>query len=108
MQLTKKITLSEKEIEVKELKVREIWDRIGAVKGDTDIKSEAEDLLQKCAGLSFEDLKDMYPSEVAELWAAIREVNEGFFVAAEKMNLGGLATQLIQAAARDLSGLLAG
>ena len=75
--------------------------------GDTDIKAEAEDLLKKCTGLTFEDLQDCYPSELKDLWAAIREVNEGFFAAAEAMNLGSLAKQLIQAAARDLSELLA-
>ena len=108
MQQTKKITLSDREVTVKELKVRDVWDRIGKVDGDTDIKAEAEDLLKKCTGLTFEDLQDCYPSELKDLWAAIREVNEGFFVAAEAMNLGSLATQLIQAAARDLSGVLSG
>ena len=108
MQRTKTITLTDREVEVKELKVKDIWDRFTKVDGATDIKAEAEDLLKKCTSLTLEDLRDFYPSELTELWTAVREVNEGFFVAAEAMNLGSLATQLIQAAARDLRKLLAG
>ena len=103
MQRTKKITLSEREIEVKELKVRDVWDRVAKVGTDTDIKAEAENLLKKCAGISLEDIQDLYPSEIQELWSAIREVNEGFFVAAEAMNLGEEARKIIRSAAMDLS-----
>jgi head-tail adaptor len=102
MQRTKTVKFSDREVEVKELKVRDIWDKIGKTDSQTDIKAEAEDLLKKCVGLVLEDLQDLYPSEVQELWAAIREVNEGFFVAAEAMNLGEQARNIIRSAAGDL------
>ena len=44
--------------------------------------------MTKSTGLSFDDLRSMYPSEIKSLWEVVREVNSAFFEAAEAMGLG--------------------
>lgn len=57
------------------------------------LTTAATELLPKCVSLSQDELLDLYPSELDEVWAAFEEVNQSFFV---KMRAAGVIDQLAQ------------
>lgn len=83
--------ISEKEIIIKELRVRDI---MSLVEGGQDLTSmtafisRGNIIVEQCIiGLTFDELQDLAPSELKELYDAFREVNETFFDLAKSLGL---------------------
>ena len=83
--------IGDKELVIKELRVRDI---MSLVDGATDLTSMASfiskgnTIVEQCViGLNFEELQDLAPSELKELYDAFREVNETFFDLAKGLGL---------------------
>lgn len=105
------VKIDKKEYTVKELTVREIISLLTENKLFDESDSDPGDDVEETAGSKFsrllgitgyirqmievsfdgldvEELVDMAPSEIAELFAAFKEVNSHFFVIAQTMELG--------------------
>jgi len=107
---TFKIEGYDQTFEIRELKVKEILDLFQ--KADTalaDLNSFRQvfinEILERCTNIKFEDLLEMSPSEVEEIWNQFREVNKAFFDLAHKMGLTELLEQIQKAIIKDLSQL---
>jgi len=106
-----KIEGHEKSVEVYELSVRQI---IGLMEdaslGDSSLPALkslfVDKLLPLGSNLSYEELVDMYPSEIKECWEKFREVNASFFDGLDTMGLTGLINTVKVAIIKDFSNLL--
>lgn len=113
MRKTKTIKIDDKEITVKELRVKHIlnfWDK--AWSGDlslTALKEILGDLLPIAAPeLKIADIEEMAPSEIRFLWDTFREINADFFAVVRLEDVGQFLTELKKAFLKDLSSLFAG
>ena len=113
MRKTKTIKIDDKEITVKELKVKHIrrfWDQ--AWSGDMSLDALQDllgDILPLIAPeLKVNDLEEMAPSEIRFLWDTFREVNTDFFAVVRLEDAGQLLTELKKAFLKDLTSLFAG
>lgn len=105
MQKTKVIKLTERELTISELKVRDIYDLIGqAGQNEGAFFGEMSELLHRCSGLTMDDLMGLYPSEVEDVWAAIQEVNASFLSLARKLGVDRLIRQILDGIRIDLAG----
>ena len=110
MRKRKTIKIDEKEITVLELRVKdvlEIYEEIEAKKGLEDIQSQARQFLPKAISLDIQDLKEMAPSELKELYEAFKEVNAVFFEAAQTLGLGSLLSEAKKSIVKDFGNLCA-
>ena len=106
-----KIDGMEKSIEVYELSVRQI---IGLIEEDSlgdlslpALKSLFTDrLLPIGSNLTYEELVEMFPSEIKECWEKFREVNASFFEGIELMGLSSMMNTVKMAIIKDFSNLL--
>lgn len=62
----------------------------------------------KFTTLTFEQMKDMAPSELKKVYLAFKEVNDTFFEVAREAGLLGLLNELKKAVVEDFSKLLVG
>jgi hypothetical protein len=74
----------------------------------------ASELLEDTVGLKADDLLDLLPSDLEQIWAAFREVNSFFFGMADKLGvteqvgtilrsvLGGVGTELATSLQKDI------
>jgi len=110
MRKSKIIKIDDKEITVKELRVKDIlsvFDMAGQ-KGIDDWSKQIETFLPKITtGISIEDLKKMAPSEIKQIVDAVKEVNNDFLAVARTLGLGKLIGDLKKTILNDFSGLLA-
>ena len=111
MRKSKTIKIDDKEIIVKELRVKdvlEIFDLVGQ-EGLGDLANQIETFLPKITSdLSVEDLKKMAPSEIMQIVSAAKEVNSDFLSIASRLGLDRLMKEFKEAVVKDFSGLLAG
>lgn len=108
MPKSKTLQIDNKEITITELRVREILEIFDEFPEHTDIdvlKDQGEKLLSKITGLTLEDLKQMYPSDIKQIYDAFSEVNSFFFETAKSLGLDKLIPEITQSLAKDLSGL---
>lgn len=110
MRKSKEIEIAGRKLEVRKLRVRDILRLLDQTPGRDleDLRLQADQLLQDSAGLKSDDLLDLYPGEVKELWNAVREVNSDFFDLAGSAGLGEIMAGLRTAFVKDLSRALAG
>lgn len=109
MRKESKITLGDRTIPVRELRVRDYWDLLNKFDGGADetggmkaFAAKAGDLLAKCTDLAVDDLIDFTPSELRALWDEVKQVNADFFEAARAM---GLMAAIEQIKAKALASL---
>lgn len=110
--ITFKIEGYDKSFIVKELSVKEI---IGLMQDEgiqgTDLESLksifTEKLLPLCTNVGIEELLEMVPSELMEIWNHFKEMNKDFFDMAQKLGLAEVVADLKKAAISDFSKLLA-
>lgn len=89
MQKSTTVNFGKKSFTLKELPVRAIWDLInsGSEQGQ-DTVAGVKALLQKgCPELTEDELLDLYPSEIEELWQAFEEVNSAFLAVVRRAGL---------------------
>jgi hypothetical protein len=111
MRKSKTIKIDEKEIDIKELRVKdilEIFDMFGQ-EGIGDLENQIQTFLPMFTkDISLEDLKSMAPSEINQIVDAAKEVNSYFLSIARRLGLGKLIKDFQEAIMTDFSGLLAG
>lgn len=111
MRKSKTIKIDEKEIDIKELRVKdilEIFDMFGQ-EGIGDLENQIQTFLPMFTkDISLEDLKSMAPSEINQIVDAAKEVNRNFLSIASRLGLGKLIKDFQEAIVADFSGLLAG
>ena len=106
---TFKIEGNDASFEVKELRVKEIISLIqqDVLGSDLDLNTLkevfAEKLLPLCGNMTLQDLIEMTPSEIQEIWDHFFEVNKAFFVMARKAGLQGILEKLKEAILSDFS-----
>lgn len=103
MRKQKTIKIDEKEITVRELRVKDIRDIIE--QGDKIVSGgleQIEEILPLATDLTLSQIEDMAPSELQTIWNAFREVNAAFFDLAAKT---GIAEALKSSILKDLTAL---
>ena len=106
-----KIEGHDKTIEVYELSVRQIInfmedDSLGDLSLPALKSLFSDKLLPLGSNLSYDELVEMYPSEIKECWEKFREVNASFFEGLEVMGLTNIVNTVKQAIIKDFSNLL--
>lgn len=115
MRNSKSIEIDEKKITVYELTVKEIIE-IGETKSVKegaaelkDFKGIFEDYIPKAlSGVALDDLIQMAPSDLKEIYGTFREVNATFFEVARSLGMTELLNQLTLAIQKDFLKLLVG
>ncbi|MFA5704444.1 MAG: hypothetical protein WC982_13125 [Advenella sp.] len=84
MRRSKRIKIDDREIEVLELRVKDLRALPELVSGGLDgglkgFEEAAGRILPLCTTLTLQDADDMAPSELRAVWGAFREVNADFF-----------------------------
>jgi len=122
MQHSKEITIGDKKITIKELTVRQIIDisrnfskdKIGGEPGeDKDdattfayiLKEVQANMALTIEGITLEELMDLYPSDLKELYKVFKEVNGAFLDAADQMGILDILKQMRDAMRRDFIAL---
>lgn len=105
MRQEKTLEFTDRQVTVKELRVRDIWEMD---QNDTAGLAWIERLLTACTGLTWSDLLDFYPSEIRTLWEAIQEVNASFLATADQFGLTNIWKQAAQKTLTNLAQLFAG
>ena len=106
MRKTKVIKIDDREITVRELRVKDIHSIVQTadrLEGDT-LKA-IEEYLPMATDLTIADLEEMAPSELKLIWEAFKEVNADFLALAEAVGLG---KAILETMRRHLSEAFAG
>ncbi len=108
MRKQKKVKIDNKEIVVKELRVRDMLELMEEWDKEQNFSLSYASKILECAteGVNLEDLKDFTPSELKIIWDAFEEVNSVFFKAAQAVGLGKVVVQIKDSLINDLSRLL--
>ena len=89
MRKTKPIKIDEREITIRELRVKDIRKILEAAENqDVDIPKQIEKLLPLVTDLKLKEIEDMAPSELKILWDAFREVNSDFLALTGRLGIG--------------------
>jgi len=110
MRKKKTIKIDDKEITIRELRVKdilEVFDSFGE-KNLSDIQGQIETFLPRVTDAKLKDLKDMAPSEITLLYDAFREVNASFFDMARSAGLDRFIADIKATILKDFSELFAG
>lgn len=111
MRKSKNIKIDDKEITVKELRVKdilEIFNTIGQ-EGIENLGNQIQTFLPMFTkDVSLEDLESMSPSEINQIVEALKEVNSDFLSLASRLGLDKLIKNFQEAVMVDFSNLLAG
>jgi hypothetical protein len=108
MRKIKSFKIDDKELTVKELRVRDILQILNGTDGDVDIISQLESLMPKIVdGLSFEELIDFAPSEIQQIVEVMKEVNDDFLALSRRLGLDNVLKEFVEAITKDFSKLLA-
>jgi hypothetical protein len=101
--------MDDKEITVKELRVVDILEIFSGAEGAPDSMAHIEKYIPRCfEGVKIDDLKEMAPSEIKELFEVFKEVNAVFFDLALEMGLAGVIEEIKKMIQMEFSGTLAG
>ena len=104
MRQTKTIKIDEREITVKELRVKDIRQLIEKAEDLDKGFEQIEGMLPLATDLSLSKLEDMAPSELKTLWDAFKEVNAVFFDLVAKT---GIVKELKSSILKDLTKIFA-
>jgi hypothetical protein len=100
-----------KSYEVKELTVEQILrtiDEFGSAGTDLEaLKSQADKFLPWVVNLKIDELKEMAPSEIRQVYDDFMEVNDSFFALARGLGLDKVGSSLKEALAKDFIALFA-
>ena len=98
MRKTKILKIDDKEIIVKELRVKDIREilLIGEGLEDGDILKNIEKLLPYAADIKLEELECMAPSEIKTIWEGFKEVNADFLAVIERLGIAKTFESLIR------------
>jgi len=115
MRKIKTLKIDDREITVRELTVKQImglFDSAGQGDATTDdLAGILKDKLSLVSDLALEDVASMAPSELRQVWDAVKEVNTDFFDLARAVGLGQavdkVLAQLKEALLSDFSSLFA-
>ncbi|MDX9788890.1 MAG: hypothetical protein RBT11_19090 [Desulfobacterales bacterium] len=109
MRKHKIIKLDEKEITVKELRVKDIIEILESADGNAaaGIKELLIGHLPKVVDLKLEDIIEMAPSELQTIWDAAKEVNAAFFDVARAMGAEKILSELKASLEKSFSGIVA-
>lgn len=115
MRKIKTIKIDEREITVRELTVKQImgiFDNAGQTGSDAnDLAGILKDKMALVTDLTLDDIVTMAPSELQQVWGAVKEVNTAFFELAQAAGLGQtidkILAQLREALLSDFSSLFA-
>ena len=111
MRKQKTVKIDDKEIAIKELRVKDFVEILEGVSADTSIaalRGQIEKLLPLATDLTVESMMEMSPSELQQIYDGFREVNSVFFEGAGALGMGSLLAELKNSLLKDFSGLLAG
>lgn len=97
MAKSKTIKIDDREITVKELKVKvvRLWFEMSETKED-NIMTIINQFLPLVTNLKIEDVEDMAPSELKLIWEAFKEVNADFLEWVEHLGITKMLGSLIQ------------
>jgi len=103
MRKSKTVKIDEKEITVKELRVKDIRTvlEIAEHAEEDDLLKQAEALLPLVTDIKLDDIEEMAPSEIKILWEAFREVNADFLSVIGRLGIEETFVKLIQAHLTD-------
>lgn len=103
MRKTKIIKIDNKEITIKELRVKDIRTVLEIAENaeEDDFLKQAETLLPLVTDIKRDDIEEMAPSEIKILWEAFREVNADFLSVIGRLGIGETFVKLIQAHLTD-------
>jgi len=104
MRRTKTIKIDEREITVKELRVKDIRQLIEKAEDLDKGFEQMEGMLPLATNLSLSQLEDMAPSELKKVWESFREVNAVFFDLVAKT---GIVKELKSSILKDLTKVFA-
>lgn len=112
MRVRKTIKIDEKEITLKEFRVKDVIDILkdaspDAQAGNGDIVETIKKLLPICSDMTVEDLFAMAPSEIKQVYEAFKEANAVFFEVAQSLGLGSIVQELKNSIRKEFSGVLA-
>lgn len=99
---------------VKEFTTAEVFEMFALEKIPKDatfetFQEQLAEYLPRCLeGASLDDLKQLPPSKLKEIWLAFKEVNSVFFDLAQTLGLGSLVERLRSALANDFGRIFAG
>ena len=105
MRKQKTIKIDDKEITIRELRIKdilEIIDNIGE-ESFSDIQGQIETFLPRVTDIKMGDLRDMAPSEIMGIYDAFREVNRDFFDIARSAGLDKFLANLKASILKDFS-----
>lgn len=111
--LTSSITIDDRRYEVRELTVKQILeilqDESLTGQGSTiaEIKQGLEDHLDKATDLTLDQMQDMAPSEIKQVYDKFKEVNATFFEVARSVGLEKLVSELIEQISEDFGKFVA-
>jgi hypothetical protein len=118
MRKTKKFQIDghAKGFEVKELTVKQIvsiaQDNLFNTEKDLGLLELLElvenDIAGSCSNITREDVMEMTPSEVKQIWNHFSEVNDSFFVILKNLGLEKVADNLWRSLLKDFSEIAAG
>jgi len=104
MRKEKVVKLDEREIKVRELRVKDIREIIEEAEKCENQVELIEKILPRAVNLSLKDFEEFAPSELKLLWDAFREVNSVFFDLLDRVEV---LRMLKNAVLKDLTGAFA-
>lgn len=104
MRKTKTIKIDDKEITVKELRVKDIRQLIEKAEDLDKGFDQIEGMLPLATNLSVKKLEDMAPSELKKVWEVFKEVNAVFFDLVAKT---GIVKEIKSSILKDLTKVFA-
>lgn len=108
MRKTKTIKIDDREITVKELRVKDIIALAGDVGGESGNTLEVvQKMLPLCVDIDKDALLDFAPSELRQLYVAFQEVNADFLEIVKALGLDKAKDAIVEAIQTTLSSSLA-
>lgn len=107
MRKNKIFKIDDREVTIKELRVKDILSIFEGADKQGNVMGVIADLLSRCSDLQITDLEEMAPSELKLIYEGFREVNDVFFEAARQWGLGGTIEELKKSIQKEFSAALA-
>jgi len=98
--------IDDKEFSIKELRVQDLLDILNGIGDAGGIEEEIAKWLPRCTDLTLEDLRQMAPSELMQIYETFREVNADFFEIAGRLGLNKMAARMKESFMNEFSGVL--
>ncbi|WP_153306038.1 hypothetical protein [Desulfatiglans anilini] len=115
MRRHKVVKIDDREITVKELKIKDFIEIMEAVEANEKAGGEKkslteliDDYLSRATDARLMDFCEMAPSELQSIWDAFKEVNAAFFGMAQTLGLGKMAVEFKEIITQELKSSLSG